>query len=311
MRLWLLKSALHRLISVLPGSQRWNELFQTHVTRSLDFDPMQLRSRFGHARTILEYFFARRPVDRGDFKALELGTGWYPYLSIALYLCGASEVWTFDLQPLLTTKRLCQLLDLLEPLAASGELTELLPWARADRVARLRAVAGDAPGLTPAEWFGRLGVHVRVGDARENGIADGTLDLACSYGVIEYIDRGILVGLHKEFARAAKPGAVAVHLTCLDDEYAKFDRRLSPYNFLRYTDWQWRWLRSALNPLNRLRISDHRAALLEGGWKVVEEANETADPAALEAVPLAPEFRHYRREDLAVTRSWLVAERMT
>ena len=36
---WMIKSAIHRAISLLPRSDRWNELFQHCVTRSLELPP--------------------------------------------------------------------------------------------------------------------------------------------------------------------------------------------------------------------------------------------------------------------------------
>src|SRR2546426_1180464 len=108
---WLIKSAIHRAISLLPRPQRWNEWFQEHVTRSLQLGEGEFEWKLKMCRRYVEDFSQLRPQAASDFTALELGTGWYPIVPVGLYLCGASEVWTFDIDPLLRRDRLKVLLN--------------------------------------------------------------------------------------------------------------------------------------------------------------------------------------------------------
>lgn len=302
---WLLKSALHRVVSLLPNPHWWNEQIQTRFLKSLDFGPEQLRARLAHCRKFLDHFLRHRPDCADGFSAVELGTGWYPFLPIGLWLCGASEVWTYDIASLLKPARVQNLMKLLGDFAESGELARLLPRSRPERMAQLRSAIADAERVDPAELLARFNIRIHVRDAKQTGLPPQSADFFCSYSVLEYIPRPVLVSLHREFARVARPGAVAVHFIHLDDEYAKFDQKLSPFHFLKFTEAQWRWLRSALNPLTRLRISDYREAITEAGFAIVEEENSMGD---IEGLPLAPEFQRYSREDLAVLESWLVAQ---
>src|SRR4051812_34577729 len=103
---WLIKSALHRAISLLPASHWWNDLFQTHVTRSMGLGAGRFELRLEHCRQHLENFFSQSPErQRGSFSVLELGTGWYPIVPVGLFLCGAADIWTFDIAPLLRPAR--------------------------------------------------------------------------------------------------------------------------------------------------------------------------------------------------------------
>ena len=106
--------------------------------------------------------------------------------------------------------------------------------------------------------------------------------------------------------RAAAPEAVVSHRLNIADAFSYFDKSISPLNFLRYTSKQWRWLDSPLISQNRLRISDYRQLLKEAGFEIVREENTSGRPEDLDRIKLAPEFQHYRREDLLVT----VAARM-
>ena len=103
---WLIKSAIHRAISFLPRSERWNEVFQTYVTKSLEIDRGGFEQRLDFCRRHLEHFLELQPMRAENFSVLELGTGWFPIVPVGLYLCGASEIWTFDIVPLLRSSRM-------------------------------------------------------------------------------------------------------------------------------------------------------------------------------------------------------------
>jgi hypothetical protein len=86
----------------------WNELLQERVTRSL-----QLTSRFEASLHNCRNHLEQRACLGGrakssDFSVFELGTGWFPTVAIALYVCGAREIWTLDIAALLRRERLKQ-----------------------------------------------------------------------------------------------------------------------------------------------------------------------------------------------------------
>lgn len=97
------------------------------------------------------------------------------------------------------------------------------------------------------------------------------------------------------------------HFIDLVDHYAHFDRRLTPYNFLRFRPGVWRLLNNPLQYQNRLRVSDYRDAHSRAGFRIVREENDDSGAAQLDCLQVAPEFRHYSRQDLAVTSSWMVS----
>jgi hypothetical protein len=97
------------------------------------------------------------------------------------------------------------------------------------------------------------------------------------------------------------------HFIDMSDHYAHFDRRISEYNYLRYSDRRWRPFNNRLQYQNRLRISDYRRIVQEAGFRVVAEDAERGPAELLEQITLAPRFRSYSQEDLAVLRCWLTA----
>ena len=147
------------------------------MTKSLELGKNEFEARLTDARRFLEYFAEAKGAPVEEFTALELGTGWYPAVPIGLYLCGASEIRSFDIDSLLEGERLKRLLNYFCEADASGTLQRLLPQARRDRMEHLRSVAEDAGAEDPAAALAKLHIRAEVRDARNTGLKAGTIDL--------------------------------------------------------------------------------------------------------------------------------------
>jgi hypothetical protein len=307
---WLVKALMQRGIGALPNAHYWNELFQDRVTHSLDLTKERFETRLRNCRNHLEQLqLSGSTATSNSFSAFELGTGWFPTVSIGLFLCGAREVWTWDIAPLLTRDRvkltIRRFLELEQEPGSPGHF-HALP----ERLTLLREVMArcESPeGLAPAELLERLGIYYRIGNASRSGLPPQSVDLIVSDVVFEYLSPENLFEILQEFRRIAAPDAVMSHTISLDDQYATFDPGITQFNFLRFSDRAWRWLNNPIIPLNRLRISDYRRAFSECGFQVVEETNQRGDPAELARTPLAARFRGYSVEDLLVIHTWMVA----
>jgi hypothetical protein len=76
---WLIKAALQRGISFLPRSHKWNELFQKHVTKSIELTPNRFEERLGFCQRHFEVFTA------GRWKYLNNPLTWQNRLRISDY----------------------------------------------------------------------------------------------------------------------------------------------------------------------------------------------------------------------------------
>jgi len=305
---WVIKAAIHRGISVLPNRQFWNGLLQKWITRSTELTPGAFTEKARECSRHLRVLRSVRPEQ--DFTALELGTGWLPILPVGLWVCGAREVWTFDIDPLLKTERVLGVLRNFSEYAERGALSELVPEARADRLGHLESVLASAkPADTPAAVLERMRIHYRVKDAQQTGLPDGAIDFIVSSGVLEYVPKQSLPRVLREFHRVAAPGAIMSHRLNLVDQYSYFDKNITAFNFLRFTERQWAWLDSPLMSQNRLRIHDYRKLLREAGFDLVKEESVAEVSQNLDRIKLAPEFQRVAREDLLVVHSFISARR--
>jgi hypothetical protein len=303
---WLLKTAAHRAICWLPHRHFWNGLFQRFLTKSTVLEPSGFEVKLREAQRHLDAFLAARRGAR-DFSGFELGTGWYPTIPLSFYLCGAGPIWTIDIDPLLTAERLGVLFEYFWDYEQRDELKKFLPAVRPERVRQLRELLPFVRHAAPTETLSRLQIRVLVGDASEKRLPPNSVDFFFSSAVLEYIPRPVLLAILDEFRRIATPGAVMSHRLNLIDAFSYFDKSITAFNFLRYTDAQWRWRNSPLAWQNRLRISDYRELISKAGFRILSEENIFGAAEDLAKVTLAPEFKGYTQQDLLVLHSFLVS----
>jgi SAM-dependent methyltransferase len=305
---WLIKSAIHRCISLLPCSKWWNQLLQTRVSKSMYLGPERFEQRLEFCHRHLEDFISLCPRQAENFTVFELGTGWYPVVPACLYLCGASRIWTVDIASHLRTERVEHVLQKISEYAERGKLQQFLPRTRSERLATLRQVLKGAAKKEPSAILEEMNIRFMVRDAQNTGLDADTIDFFVSDGVLQHIPRLVLANMLAEFKRIARPGAVLSHHIRLGDLFAPFDRSISVFNFLKYSDARWKWLDSPLIPSNRLRISDYRQLFAQAGCQIVREENQNGATSDLERIRPAPKFQSYSQADLLVIRSWLLAQ---
>jgi SAM-dependent methyltransferase len=303
---WILKASVQRAVAALPAASYWNELLQQHIARSLNLTDVKFYSRLDVCRAHLKHFKSHAEPIRDGFHVVELGTGWFATVPIALWLCGAERVRTYDIAQHLTSGRLTATLQKFVEADHDRTLMDRLPGADAGRVARLANLVDDARRVAPAELLQQIGIEYVIQDFVRNDIPTGSVDLIISHAVFEYPPPDLILDILKEFRRILRLGGVMSHWIDLRDEYAYFDKKITPYNFLRFSPWGWRLINNPLIPLNRLRISDFRRAIGQTGFRIVEENIARGEEADLARVPLAKEFRAYATDDLLALDAWLV-----
>ncbi|HWX18512.1 MAG TPA: class I SAM-dependent methyltransferase [Candidatus Binatia bacterium] len=301
---WLIKTAAQRVMSWLPNPYFWNGLLQACLTKSTSLSRTTFERKVSECNRHLQAFrsFQGPP---SDFTAYELGTGWFPIIPIGLYLCGAQEVWTIDIADFLRPSALRKVAEYYCECAEDGLLQKILPGFQPERLKVLENLMPFLLSELPVTFLARLKLRVIVGPAQATPIPSGTVNLFLSSGVLEYIPPSVLREILVEARRTAVPGAIMSHRLNLADAFSYFDRRITPFNFLRYSAKQWRWLDSPLISQNRLRISDYRTLFRETGFEIVREESNSGSPNDLRRIKLAPEFQHYKSEDLLVIHSFL------
>lgn len=230
---------------------------------------------------------------------LEVGTGHVPLLPLAMWLMGAGRVITIDLN------RYVELELVEETLAYLRRHREELvsrfgPLLQPGRLAALRR---------PEDLLAAIEYQAPA-DAAATGLAAGSVDLHCSYTVLEHIPPSALQRILAESRRLLAPGGLAVHCVDYSDHFSHGDARLSAIHFLRHSERTWRWLAGhRFMYCNRLRHPEMQA-LFEAAGLVLQAVDPQHDERVareLPQLPLHADFRHWPPEVLAITGAWFVA----
>lgn len=307
MKRWILKTAVQHIISWLPWSHRCNELFQRYVTKGLVLRPADFEAKLLCCRKHWEHYRTFSEEPKEEATAVELGTGPFPIVPVGLYLCGVGSITTYDLVPLIRSAGFRRMLELFCEYDQDRRLQAHVPCVRPERMRCIHQLLDKVNGASPSALLAMLNIRTRIGDARRTGLSAGTVDFVFSNVVLEHIPRIITAGLFSEFRRVATDHSVMSHYIGLKDQYASFDPSISPFNFLSYSERQWRFLNNRMIPLNRLRIPEYRRLHEDAGYRIVKEENTSGIPADLQGISLAPEFQHYSQQDLLVLFSWMVS----
>jgi SAM-dependent methyltransferase len=155
------------------------------------------------------------------------------------------------------------------------------------------------PSLSLKELYG---IEYRAPcDARRTDLPSNSVDCITSTSTMEHISPADIRAILTECHRLLKPDGIMTMAIDYLDHYSFFDKNISGYNFLRYSDSKWQMFSPPLHFQNRLRHPDYVALFESCGFQIIEEErNEgtAADVDAIKRVPLNERFAAYQLNDL-------------
>jgi SAM-dependent methyltransferase len=300
---WLAKAALQRTLGALPQGERLNYVFQRHVLHSFPVGDTAYCQKFTRAVNHLAAYEEHGPeIPVAEATFFEFGAGWDLAIPVSYALLGVGRQVVIDIRP---SARI-ELVN--ETIAA---LERLRPELEQAAGRSLRDLGGPIASI--AELEPRFGIrYLAPCDARDSGLPPSIVDFVSSTDTCEHIPGDDLASIFRESYRLLRPGGAFSCRIDLQDHYAYFDRGLSRYNFLRFSDRTWRVVNSPLHHQNRLRSPDYLQLVRDAGFELVVErpsGPSDAGRAELRSLPLAERFRPYSEDDLGVTVLSFVAVR--
>jgi len=302
MRKWVLKAIVQKLISLLPASHRFNFWFQKYITKGVRLSDEYFQDKLDHAHDHLRYLRASEAPHH--FNSLELGTGWYPAVPVAMYLVGARNVVSIDLNRLMQEEGLRATVRKYQDWLREGKLERFEPYFTSMRKGQLLQLKPERMGFQ--ELCLALEFDYRVGDARNLEDEDQSYDLIHSNNVFEHVYPEALEDILKEFKRVLKKPGMMSHFIDMSDHFAHLDSGITIYNFLRYSRDQWRRIDNSVQPQNRWRLKDYEALYTKLGLEISEKEVREGDLLALQSIQVHADYKTYPEQDLAVSHAHLV-----
>ena len=97
------------------------------------------------------------------------------------------------------------------------------------------------------------------------------------------------------------------HFIDMSDHFAHFDRSITMYNFLRFSEGQWGMIDNEIQPQNRWRWRQYRDLYEDLELEVLHEEVRPGDMEALSLVNVHPEWKEFSNEELAISHGYLIS----
>ena len=303
MKKWYLKAIVQKIVSWLPFSVAINYWLQKNITGGVLLNDEYFYDRLQHAQVHTTNFFkySTQPLHT----TLELGTGWYPVVPLAMFLCGAQKIYTVDITPLTNRAHLHTTIKKFIEVISKNELQNLLPYVLPIRCDELKKINQEFESLTTEEILNRLHFQYIVQDARHLPFPDGTIDLLHSNNTLEHIDAAILPAILQEQKRIIHPQGFISQAIDMSDHFAHFDTGISIYNYLKFTASQWKMIDNNLQPQNRLRMIDYENQFATAGLPIVTKTFRKGNVEQVKNIKLAAPYATMPVDDVAISHCYL------
>jgi hypothetical protein len=299
---WRLKAHVQRVLSRVPGGDEIYYNLQRHVTHSLPIPDAELLQSVGMAYRHLEVLrsLGKEPVTTAKF--FEFGGGWDLHVPIIFCGSGATDQTVVDLSRLVRVDLVQNCLERLGGLLEGDAATALTGLSD--------AVGGDTELSSITK---RLGItYIAPADARDTGLPTGSIDYITSTSTLEHIPPADISLILQECQRILRVGGMASMIVDYSDHYSHFDKSIGPYNFLQFSDREWKRYNPSFHYQNRLRHPQLVELVEASAFDIVEiEAFPPSeeDVQDIRAFPLAAPFRGIQPEELAIRTAQIVLRR--
>ena len=305
MKKWILKAVVQKIISYLPYRHRINYLFQKYITKGVYLTNEYFEDRLTHAKSHIDTYNKHALSVKG-ITSFELGTGWYPVVPVSLFLTGAEKIYTVDISALCDKEKLLTTIKMFIDYKKSNELNtylNILP----KKFDILLDLLERAHELSFEEILVKLNIVYLVQDARKLNLEDDCIDLIHSNNTFEHVYPDILESLLIEFKRLINSKGVMSHFIDMSDHFAHFDKTISIYNFLKFSDKQWMFIDNAVQPQNRWRLADYQNLYKKLEINIVEIRDTRSDIEKLKSIRLHKKYHNINQEELAFSHCRLIS----
>ena len=290
------KCLLQSLFSKMPRGEIINYGFQKYVTRSLPISDNFFLDVVNKAYNHYEKFQKYNSLKKNNQKYYEFGAGWDLITPIAMSLLGF-EVTCIDIRRLIFNHLIS------DTLVKFNKNRKDLPFS-IDSL-NFKEEQHSLDYLKEAFNFS----YQAPLDARNTGFNSDYFDFASSTVTMEHIPKQDIYLILKEAHRILKQGGILSMRIDYNDHWSYFDKRISAYNFLQYSEKEWKKYNPSLHYQNRLRHKDYLDIISKTDFEIVEEIPFLpldSDIKTLKNLNIDKAYKNYSIEELGVKGSGIV-----
>ena len=304
---WKLKAFVQKGISFFPYPTHLNYLFQRHITKGVQLTDEYFAYKIQHAKDHIEYF-TKYSNPNSNKLIVELGTGWYPIIPIFMYLTNSGKVISIDIQNWMSKKTQIVSIKKIKEWKEDKRLNKYFYILDTDKWKLLENILSAPSNYTKADINELIGLKTIIKDARQTGLDSKSVDYICSNNTFEHIYYDTLIEILKEFKRIIKPHGVMSHFIDMSDHFAHFDKNITIYNFLQYSQKNWNLIDNKIQPQNRLRLKDYISLYNSLKIPITNQKIWDGEMKALDTINLDDTYSNYSKQELAISHAYLISQ---
>lgn len=222
-------------------------------------------------------------------------------------MAGAEKIYSVDIAFLTDKEKIITTIKRIVDCENSGKLKKYVQPIP-EKFSVLTTILSDENNITLSEILFRLNLIYLIQDARKLDLPDKSIDLINSNNTFEHIYPELLIGMLREFSRIVKPGGVMSHFIDMSDHFAHLDKTITIYNFLKFSDAEWKWIDNSIQPMNRMRITDYRKIYTDLGIAVTHEISRPGSVDDLKKIKPDAKFLANSDQENAISHSYFITK---
>jgi SAM-dependent methyltransferase len=266
---WLIKALFQKTVSFIPGSTNINYFFQSKVFKNLPRNDNEflniIREGILHNNMYEKYNSSK---GLSNVKFFEFGAGWDLIIPV-LYSCiGVKSQTIVDLY-------LNVRYDLIE-----DTLTKIKKYKdEIESICQKKIKVSDTTTINCLDDIEKLfGIrYLAPYDARKTNLPDESFDFISNTATLEHIPYEDLIQIFRECRRILKKNGIISCIIDLKDHYSYFDKSISYYNFLKFSDEAFGKFNSSVFSQNRLRYKDYIGIFKKCNYDIIYEKIDYPD----------------------------------
>ncbi len=290
------KCLLQSFFSKIPKGEVINYGFQKYVMRSLPVSDKFFLDKVNHAYNHYTKFQKYNSLEKNSQQYYEFGAGWDLITPIAMSLLGF-EVTCIDIRRLIFNHLISDTLN------KFNKNRERLPFS----IEPLDLKEGEYQLDYLKKKFNFS--YLAPLDARNTGFDSDSYDFATSTVTMEHIPKNDIYLILKETYRIMKPGGIVSMIIDYRDHWSYFDKSISAYNFLTYSDKEWVKYNPDLHYQNRMRHKDYLSLISKTNFEVIEDIPilpSDDDIKIIEKLDIDEKYKNYSLKELGIKGSHVV-----
>lgn len=291
-----IKCLLQKTFSMVPKGEILNYIFQRYLIQKLpvsnDFFLYKAEILFKHFQKFNEH----NALQKNDYKYYEFGAGWDLMMPLAMGAMGY-EVECIDIRKLVFNDLI------LDSINKFNKNIEQISFP----IKKIQIQDAKHP-LSSLQNNFKFNYSAPL-DARNTKFQSDYFDFATSNATFEHIPAEDLILILNETFRILKPGGILSLIIDYQDHWFYFDKKLSAYNFLKYSEKEWKKYNPSLHYQNRLRHKDYLDIISKTDFQIMEIITtmpSESDIDALQTLNINEIFKNYTLDELSIKGSHIV-----